>query len=120
MSLCEKENFLTPRFRKLRAYAFDPSLLKAGLNEFVMSGTGNIWIARAEDFAAGSLDRPKHPNRSARSGDDGKTWNRDELGPDGNIDGEYYVRVMLDQARSAGSIRLPEPRLYRHTLPHFP
>ena len=88
-----------------RAYTFDPSLLKAGLNEFVIKGSGNLWIARAEDFASGSLDRPKHPNRSARSSDGGNTWKRDELGPDGNIDGEYYVRVMLDQARSTGSLR---------------
>lgn len=90
-----------------RAYSFDPSLLKAGLNEFVISGTGSLWIARAEDFAAGSLDRPKHPNRSAKSGDNGETWSRDELGPKGEIDGEYYVRVMLDQARTTGSLRLP-------------
>jgi hypothetical protein len=88
-------------------YTFSGSALKAGKNEFVVSGTGKIWIARDEDFAAGSRERTKHPNRSAKSTDGGKTWSDDKLGTGDNLDGEYYLRVFLDQYRPAGSLELP-------------
>lgn len=90
-----------------QTYAIPPEVLTAGKNTIVLSGVGKVWIARAEDFAAGSLDRPKHPNRSARSGDAGKTWDSDRLGPNGDIDGEYYVRLYLDHHRPAGTLTLP-------------
>lgn len=90
-----------------QAYAIPPEVLKAGANEFVLSGAGRVWIARGEDFAAGSTDRPKHPGRSAKSADGGKTWNADRLGPSGDIAGEYYVRLFLDHFRPTGSLTLP-------------
>lgn len=89
------------------AYSFPPQVLRAGKNEIVLHGQGKVWIARAEDFAAGSRTRTQHPNRSARSTDGGKTWDFDRLGSAGDIDGEYYVRIFLDQHRSLGTLTLP-------------
>ncbi len=88
-------------------YEFDPTLLVAGKNEFVLSGSGKVWIARDEDFAAGARERTKHPDRSAKSTDGGKTWSDEKLGTTGDLDGEYYVRVFLDQPRTSGSLTLP-------------
>ncbi len=90
-----------------QAYAIAPEVLRAGTNEFVLSGSGRVWVARAEDFAAGSTERSKHPGRSAKSSDGGKGWDRDRLGPAGDIAGEYYVRLFLDHSRPAGLLTLP-------------
>lgn len=90
-----------------RAYSVPPSALRPGANEFVIGGTGKIWIARDDDFAAGSTTRTRHPNRSAKSYDGGLSWTDSELGTDGDIDGEYYVRLALDQCKPEGSILLP-------------
>ena len=87
-------------------YEFDPALLTAGKNEFVLGGSGKIWIAKDADFAAGSLTRRTHPNRSAKSSDGGRTWSYDRLGTGGDLDGEYYVRVFLDQVLPQGSLTL--------------
>ena len=89
------------------AYTLPADVLKPGNNEIVLSGGGKVWIARAEDFAAGSVTRPQHPNRSFKSTDGGKTWTDSKLGPAGDMDGEYYVRVFLDQFQKEGSLTLP-------------
>jgi len=90
-----------------QTYSLPIKTLKPKKNEIVLHGAGKIWIARAEDFAAGSRTRTKHPNRSARSTDGGKTWDYDRLGSTGDVDGEYYVRVYLDRYRSRGVLTLP-------------
>jgi transglutaminase-like putative cysteine protease len=90
-----------------QANAIPPDVLKAGTNSVVLHGSGRVWIARAEDFAAGSTDRPKHPGRSARSTDGGKTWAADRLGPSGDVSGEYCVRLFLDHYRPTGVLTLP-------------
>lgn len=89
------------------AYPIPRDSLKAGTNEIVIGGKGKVWIARAEDFAAGSTTRMTHPKRSARSHDSGTTWARDQLGPKGDIDGEYCVRLFLDRTLPSGSLTLP-------------
>lgn len=89
------------------SYAIPPQLLKPGMNEVVLRGAGRVWIARAEDFAAGSDTRLKHPQRSAKSIDGGKTWAYDRLGPAGDIAGEYYVRLALDHFRPQGVLTTP-------------
>ncbi|HYE21877.1 MAG TPA: hypothetical protein VEA69_25785, partial [Tepidisphaeraceae bacterium] len=102
------------------AFPVDPALLKPGKNEIVLSGAGKVWIARDDEFAAGSTNRTKHPNRSARSTDAGITWDYDRLGPKGDIDGEYNVRLALDRHQPAGSITLPvldAANLARHPIP---
>lgn len=90
-----------------QTYSLPIETLKAEKNEIVLHGTGKVWIARAEDFAAGSRTRTKHPNRSARSTDGGKTWDYDRLGSAGDVDGEYYVRLLLDRYRARGVLTLP-------------
>ncbi len=90
-----------------QAYAIPPDVLKAGANEIVLHGTGRVWIARAEDFASGSVDRSKHPRRSARSTDGGKNWEVDKLGPKGDIAGEYCIRLRLEQPAAEGRLTLP-------------
>lgn len=89
------------------AYELTPGCLQEGTNEIVLQGTGKIWIARDDEFAAGSRDRRRHPNRSAKSTDNRVTWDYDHLGPNGDIDGEYYVRVFVDRYQPRGLITLP-------------
>lgn len=81
--------------------------LREGTNEIVLGGTGSVYIARAEDYAAGSRDRTEHPKRSARSTDGGKTWSVDKLGTKGDIAGEYSVRLFLERPRRGGSLTTP-------------
>ncbi|CAN5401509.1 hypothetical protein BH23VER1_BH23VER1_12670 [soil metagenome] len=88
-------------------HILDPELLRPGTNEIVVGGSGSIWIARDDEFAKGSRTRTAHPNRSAKSTDGGETWSDDGLGESGGIDGEYYVRVFLEQYQPKGSLLLP-------------
>jgi hypothetical protein len=55
------------------AYPLPPEVLKPGRNEIILHGGGRVWIARAEDFAAGSTSRPRHPGRNARGSDSAAT-----------------------------------------------
>jgi hypothetical protein len=94
--------------RKLyKTFVFQPDLLRAGRNEIILHGSGNVMIARDDEFALGSRTRTKHPNRSAKSIDGGKTWDYDHLGPEGKLDGEYGVRVYLEHYRAQGLLTLP-------------
>ena len=103
----------TPLNRKERAngrwvsYDVPGDSLRRGKNDIVLHGRGAVWISRDDEYAAGSRERTKHPNRSAKSADDGTTWDYERLGPDGAIDGEYCVRLSLDRHRPAGSMVLP-------------
>jgi transglutaminase-like putative cysteine protease len=90
-----------------KTHAFDPNLLKVGRNEIILRTSGRVSIARDDEFALGSRTRTKHPNRSAKSTDAGKTWDYDHLGPEGKLDGEYGVRVFLDHYRAQGSLTMP-------------
>jgi hypothetical protein len=84
-----------------QAYNIDLSALKPGVNNIVIRGTGKVRIARADDSYV------ELPHRSARSTDGGKSWSVDGLGPQGNVSGEYYVRLYLEHFVSNGSILLP-------------
>ncbi len=64
------------------------SYLKPGLNSVVLSNE------TAVPFFA-SVEASRLPNRSAKSLDGGKTWDRDHLGESGFIDGEYLIRLRL-------------------------
>ncbi len=86
---------------------FDPRLLRRGRNEIILRNQGSVMIARADDFAHGSRTRVKHPNRSAKSTDGGRTWDANHLGPDGKLDGEYGVRIYLDHQRPEGVLTTP-------------
>ena len=66
-----------------------------------------VWIARDDEYSAGSRTRTQHPNRSAKSTDGGETWDDKRLGTAGNVDGEYYARIFFDCYRQQGSLLLP-------------
>lgn len=72
-----------------------------------LRGKGKLWIARDDEFAAGASEGERPPNRSARSTDDGATWSDERLGPRGDIDGEYAVRLFLDRSNPSGNLTLP-------------
>lgn len=86
-------------------YEFPVSALKSGLNDFVIKGKGKVWIARHDDLAPAKAETQR-PNRSAKSLDDGVSWSS-SLGPKNDIEGEYYVRVFLEQHVPRGSVTLP-------------
>ena len=88
-------------------YKVPVAALAKGHNDIVLRGSGRLWIARDDEFAAGSRERSHHANRSAKSTDGGQIWNGDRLGTNNDIDGEYCVRLWLDQYRPAGSLTLP-------------
>ncbi len=90
-----------------QAFDIPTDVWKAGRNEVILHGSGKVWIARADEFAAGSLVRPRHPKHSAKSTDAGKSWQRDCLGPAGSIEGEYYIRLLLDRYRAQGTLTSP-------------
>ncbi len=90
-----------------QAYDLDPAILQPGMNELVVSGSGQVWIARDEDYAHGSTTRTRHPNRSAKSRDNGQTWDDARLGVADDMDGEYYVRLFLDHTLPEGRITTP-------------
>jgi hypothetical protein len=87
--------------------AFDPAILKPGRNDIVLRGSGTVFIARDDEFPLGSRTRTRHPNRSAKSTDAGKSWDYDHLGPAGKLDGEYGIRVFLDHYRPHGVLTMP-------------
>jgi hypothetical protein len=88
-------------FAQWQTYGINPSALRPGLNDVVICGQGRVWIARADDSYVAL------PGRSTRSADGGVSWNVDRLGPNGDISGEYCVRVYLEHYRAQGSILLP-------------
>jgi len=65
------------------------------------------WIALDENYKIGSTDRLSHPNRSARSVDNGKTWDFDHLGEKGIVDGEYPIRLKLSNYHVSGWLQSP-------------
>lgn len=85
-------------------FRLPPESIRAGLNDVVVRGTGQVFIARDDERPPGESPPP---NRSAKSIDGGKTWNDARLGPKDETDGEYYIRLFLDQHRTVGTLTLP-------------
>jgi hypothetical protein len=65
----------------------------------IRSGTNVITLAPAKPVAAAAWGvltrRSTYPDRSARSLDGGRTWDRDHLSTDGLENGEYTIRLKL-------------------------
>jgi len=85
--------------------------LRRGSNELLMwtesdTVTWRILIAHEKEFKRGSLTRSS-PNRSMRSNDGGQSWSDSQLGAMGLIDGEYSIRLSLDQYLPAGEYVSP-------------
>lgn len=65
------------------------------------------WVALAENYGIGALDRPVHPDKSASSTDGGKSWDFGHLGVNGTVDGEYPLRLKLANYHPAGWLDSP-------------
>ena len=73
------------------------SCLKAGENEVVFRAVGEArWSLLIENG--------RQPDRSAVSEDGGQTWRFEELGYNNRADGEYMVRLWLDQYGAHGEM----------------
>jgi len=86
--------------------------LKPGENEILFradsdSTSWRILIALEQEFARGSLERRHHPNRSMKSSDGGRTWSDTRLGATDEVDGEYSIRISLDQYVKSGEYVSP-------------
>lgn len=89
-----------------------PGALKAGKNDIVLwaddaEAAWQVVVAAESEFTRGSLTRQHHPNRSAKSRDDGATWDYDKLGWKDALDGEYAIRLSLDRYAPAGTYVSP-------------
>ena len=86
--------------------------LQQGSNEIVLwaeseETSWEIAVAGAAEYRRGSDTRPCHPDRSAKSKDQGETWDFDHLGWKDEIDGEYTIRLSLDRYVPEGTYVSP-------------
>ncbi len=65
------------------------------------------FVALNKKYPLGSSTRTVHPNRSARSADDGQTWSVDRLGTQGEVDGEYPIRLSVNVYEPSGWLQSP-------------
>ena len=74
--------------------------LQPGLNRFVFQAEGEeTW-----DFL---VEQSRLPNRSAKSRDGGRNWDDERLGANDACDGEYMIRLQLDQYPACGAMESP-------------
>lgn len=80
-----------------RAVDIDGAWLQTGANEVLFRATGtSSWALIVEESV--------QPDRSAVSDDGGRTWRTEELGVNDRADGEYLVRLWLDQHHPRGEV----------------
>lgn len=82
-------------------------VLRAGDNQVVIAAAkpDHRWLVYIEPSAS--------PDRSAVSHDGGLTWDNDRLGRDGNLNGEYLVRLNLKRHPAAGWVESDVVDLWR-------
>ncbi len=85
--------FLTPGENSITVQALEPDAA------FV------TYLAVDGNFALGSKTRQSHPNHSGKSLDGGKSWDMDHLGSQGDLDGEYPIRLLLQSPHSDGVLK---------------
>ncbi len=86
--------------------------LHAGNNDIELwteseESSWEVVVAADKEFARGSETRTHHPNRSAKSRDNGRTWDDRRLGWTDAYDGEYAIRLSLDRYQAAGEYESP-------------
>ncbi|MDE3000396.1 MAG: hypothetical protein OXU79_15075 [Gemmatimonadota bacterium] len=86
--------------------------LRQGTNEFVLwaeskETSWEIMVAADGEYKRGSETRLRHPDRSAKSRDAGRTWDFKRLGWKDEIDGEYVIRLSLDRSAPQGAFVSP-------------
>jgi hypothetical protein len=87
-----------------------PSWLIAGENIITVQtleedAAFSTFLAIDELYAIGGAERLSHPNRSAKSVDDGLTWEYDNLGSRNDLDGEYPIRLLLKESPGVGTLQ---------------
>jgi hypothetical protein len=83
------------------------SLIRQGENEIQLSCAGQIgWlvvVAPREHILRNAPERKDRPNRSFRSTDAGQIWSAN-LADEGTLDGEFMVRLHVDQYVAQGEL----------------
>ena len=87
--------------------------LQRGANELILwtdseETSWEVMVAADAEYQRGSKEPRQPPNRSAKSIDGGLTWDSAHLGWKDEIDGEYCIRLSLDQHTSKGTYTSPE------------
>jgi hypothetical protein len=94
VSLPEKREYWEDAWTRVEIPA---DSLEAGENEVVFRAVGEArWSLMVENSV--------QPNRSLVSEDGGQTWRSDDLGDNNRADGEYVVRLWLDQFEQRGEV----------------
>jgi len=79
------------------AIDIDPAGLQQGVNEVLFRAVGESrWMLLIEES--------RLPDRSEVSDDGGQTWRSQEMGANDRADGEYLVRLWLEQHMPAGEV----------------
>ena len=79
------------------AIDIDPAWLRQGANEILFRALGDArWMLLIEES--------RLPDRSAVSDDGGQTWRSEEMGDNDRADGEYLVRLWLEQHAPVGQV----------------
>ncbi|MBT4502277.1 MAG: hypothetical protein HOC74_31375, partial [Gemmatimonadetes bacterium] len=86
--------------------------LRRGANELILwtdseETSWEVMVAADAEFQRGSEEPRQPPDRSAKSIDDGHTWDSAHLGWKDEIDGEYCIRLSLDRHASEGIYTSP-------------
>ena len=74
--------------------------LRPGLNSIVFQSDG-------EETWGVLVEQSRLPNRSAKSRDAGRNWDDEHLGANDACDGEYMIRLKLEQYPSCGMMESP-------------
>ena len=88
-----------------KCYEIPTTHFKSAHTEVALSGDGKLWIARQDDL--NEMQEPLKQtlgHQSYKRGPDGKK--SEKLGPNNDIEGEYYVRLLLPDYREKGNIDL--------------
>jgi len=87
-------------FKEWRTIEAPHSWLRSGLNDVTFQAAEENGAAAWELL----IECSRHPNRSARSLDRGRTWDDAHLGHNGAYDGEYLVRLDLERYAPEGTV----------------
>ncbi len=101
------------RTRALQQWFYLPAsaeALRAGENHIVIAGTDadhpwKVFFSESRFFQEGAMaPGDRFRGHSAKSEDGGKTWRRSQLGVESDMEGEYNVRLCLNQHLPEGML----------------
>jgi hypothetical protein len=105
IEICINDHVFTYTWRTDRPYWKDRWTPIDVPTDWLHEGENDV-VFRSMDESVWTLliESSRQPNRSAVSEDDGQTWRKDDLGWNNGCDGEYMVRLWLDQYPNEASI----------------